>query len=194
MFSCLCKKSAGTFKGSAVLVLAFLLAGCASRLPLEEEKVPAAAPSQKTEKAPAPAVRVPPGNGLGAPRFRNIPPEARDYLETLAEAFRKKDREFLASQGEGQYEKELRSRLDEEIYLALLYRIGPYSEDSPWQSQSPPRLDTSTVQGIEYSDWKENGPMLEISGRLYLSGGGVLPCRIVLVWRLPEPKILGERP
>ena len=133
---------------------------------------------------------------LNTPRFRELPPEARDYLETLAKAFREKDRAFLVSQGEAQYEKELRFTLDEEIYLALLYRIGPYSKDTHWQSAgaSPPRLDTSKVRSIEYTEWEERGPMLEIKGRLYVQNSPPIPCTLILVWRLPEPKILGERP
>ena len=178
----------------SILALACLFASCVSQQTHEKETVPAAAPAAEIKKTPSPTERLPSGNELDSPQFRNLPPEAKDYLETLAEAFQKKDKEFLVSQGESQYEKELRSRLDEETYLALLYRIGPYSEDSPWKPPTPQRLNASLIRAIEYTEWGENGPMLDIYGRLYLSNGDSLPCRIVLVWRLPEPKILGERP
>ena len=162
-----------------LLALVCLFTACVSQAPEQ-------AFSQGSEKSS--------GYGLDTPRFRDLPPEAKEYLEILAKAFREKDKAFLISQGEAQYEKDLRFTLDEEIYLALLYRIGPYSEDLPWESSAPPRLDVSKVRGIEYTGWEEKGPMLEIKGRLYVQKNDSLPCGIVLVWRLPEPKILGERP
>jgi len=179
---------------SAFLALLLLFAACVSQPP-GDKKAPAKVPSPETAKITDRAV----GDGLDTPRFRNLPPEAQDYLKTLATAFRKKDREFLVSQGEAQYEKELRFTLDEETYLAMLYRIGPYSEDLPWESPrnngaNLPRLDVSVIRGIEYTGWEESGPMLEIKGRLYIRDSEPIPCTLILIWRLTEPKILGERP
>ena len=179
---------------SAFLVTACLLAACVSQVPQTKDSLSAEASSQGTGKTAGPAENLPSGNGLGSSRFRDLPPEAKEYLETLAGAFRKRDKGFLISQGEAQYERELRSRYDEGTYLALLYRIGPYSEDMEWKSPAPVQLDTSTVQAIEYSGWEEKGPMLEIKGRLYFVNSVHLPCAIMLVWRLPEPRILGEWP
>ena len=140
--------------------------------------------------------KLPAGNGLESAKFNKLPPEAKEYLQTLAEAFNKKDRVFLLNQGEAQFEKELRNKLDEESYLALLYRIGPYSEDSEWTAPkisgtSPARLNPDTVRDIEYTHWEEKGPLLEITGRLYVNKSDPIPCRIVLAWRLLEPKIQG---
>jgi len=178
----------------AFLLLACLFASCASQTPHTKGTIPATSASQAAEKAPAPAESLSGGDGLDAPQFRSLPPEARDYLAVLAEAFRKTNKDFLVSQGEPQYEQDLRSRYDEETYLALLYRIGPYSEDSEWKSASLERLEYSQVKSIEYLSWDEQGPMLDIKGRLCFQNGSTLPCRIVLAWRLIEPKILGERP
>ena len=186
----------------AVFIPAVLAMSCVTQAYKAEEAekaVPAAglssaAVSSTAEKAPGPVVQPPPGNGLDSAGFRNIPADARNYLTALADAFKSKNRDFLVSQGEAQYEKEVRSRVDEETYLALLYRAGPYSADSEWKPAVPPRLEYSHIRAIEYTGWEEAGPMLDIKGRLYLNGGAVLPCRIILAWRLPEPKILGERP
>ena len=156
--------------------------------------MPAATPSQEEEKIPVSFQQLPSGNGLDSPSFRNLPPEAYEYLEALAEAFLNKDREFLISQGESQYEEELRFLLDEDAYLALLYRCGSHSEDSEWGSPALPLMNINVIRAIEYTEWEENGPMLDIKGRLHLEKSDTLPCRIVLVWRLPEPRILGERP
>jgi hypothetical protein len=157
--------------------------------PASSEKTP-----QENVKTAAPAVRLPPGNGLDSPRFRNLPPEARDYLETLAGAFQKKDKEFLISQGEAQYEKELRYGYDEETYLAMLYRIGSYSEERPSAAPGLPQMNTSLILTIEYSGWEETGPALYISANIYLQNNGPIPCAIMLLWRLTEPKILGIWP
>ena len=178
----------------AFLLLACLFASCASQTPHTKGTIPATSASQAAEKAPAPAESLSGGDGLDAPQFRSLPPEARDYLAVLAEAFRKTNKDFLVSQGEAQYEKDLRSRYDEETYLAFLYRIGPYSEDSGWKSPAPARLEYAQVRAIEYLSWEEKGPMLDIKGRLYFQDTSSLPCRIVLAWRLVEPKILGEQP
>ena len=190
-------KAAG-FQLPVLLCILFFIS-CVSQAPEIEESPLPAAPPKAEEKAPAGAPRLPPENSLNSPRFRGLPDEAKDYLETLAEAFRKKDREFLVSQGEIQYENDLRFNYDEESYLAMLYRIGPYSEDSEWmppKAAGPalPVLKVSAIRAIEYTGWEEKGPILEIKGRIYLENEEPLPCEIMLFWRLLEPKILGARP
>ena len=140
------------------------------------------------------ALRPLPPDRLDGPLFRNLPTEAMAYLKLLSEAFRNKDRDFLISQGEVQYDSELRNRLEEGVYLALLYRMGPYSEDSAWTPALSPLLDPAKVRGIEYTGWEEVGPMIKISARLHLEDGDPTPCTIMLIWRLVEPKILGQWP
>ena len=174
-----------------LFLLVFFFGSCAVLSPRSKETLPAAAPPEQAGKNPE---RPAPGDGLDTPVFRNLPGEAKEYLQSLSGAFRRGDRNFLIAQGEAQYEKELRSPLDEETYLALLYRIGPYSEGAEWKTSSPPLLNISVIAGIEYTGWTENGPMLEISGRIHLQNDDPIPCRIILVWRLPDPKILGEWP
>jgi hypothetical protein len=115
-------------------------------------------------------------------------------LETLARAFRGGDRAFLLSQGEAFFEAEVRPAYDEASYLALLYRIGPYGEDNFRAESNVPRLFPEEIDHIEYAGWEEQGPLLEIRGRLIRKAGPPLPCLILLVWKLPEPKIQGRFP
>jgi hypothetical protein len=133
-------------------------------------------------------------------------------LETLAGAFRSRDRDFLLSQGEAAFEAEVRPAYDEESYLALLYRIGPYGDDSSygdhgsyrddgsygddgsWADPKAVRLFPEEIDRIEYGDWEERGPLLEIRGRLIRRGEPPLPCLVMLIWKLREPKIQGRFP
>jgi hypothetical protein len=175
-------------KNRKLLIALFLLEACVTPPDNTGEKLPASTETSVNSVNPA----ILPQDGLDTPAFVNLPIEAKRYLKNLSEAFRKKDREFLISQGEAQYEKELRPVLDEGSYLALLYRAG--SQDSEWDSTVPLKLDISAIKSIEYTKWEEYGPMLEISGVFHLENSKPLPCRIMLVWRLLEPKILGEWP
>lgn len=191
-------------------VLVCLFGACVSRPPEEEKAAPPfiaetveetpTAPAARTEPKPVPPPpekppqRLPRKDGLDSPLFGDIPLEAKDYLRTLAEAFRAKDGEFLIAQGEPQYEKEQRFRHEEDVYLAMLYRVGPYSTDTHWNSPDIPRMDYSQIEAIEYLGWEEKGPMLQIAGLLYYEDSSTLPCGVTLLWRLLEPKILGHRP
>ncbi|MDR2403904.1 MAG: hypothetical protein LBD78_07730 [Spirochaetaceae bacterium] len=173
------------------------LAGCAG-LPTEraepgqdalqaEKSLPeeSAADISGNKPEQAPFTELPP---------RSLPADTRAYLEALSAAFRNGDRNFLLSQGEAQFEAEVRSFYDEETYLALLYRIGPYGQESPRTDTETPRLNPEEILRIEYADWGEQGPLLELHCRLIRRRGPPLPCLIMLVWRLPEPKILGRFP
>ena len=161
---------------SNILLLSFLITlmlvqACTS-VPPETEGQEAAA-----ERRPqGAAIRPPPPDGLNTPGFRNIPEEARAYLGILSEAFRQKNRDFLISQGETQYERELRHQMEDETYLALLYRVGSHNEDSQWASMTIPRLNPAEVRAIEYAQWEEAGPMLRITGRLHLEDNNTLQC------------------
>jgi hypothetical protein len=149
-------------------------------------------PPEAARSAGAPAAAVPQeGNRLGAPDFKNLPAEARAYLERLAEAFSAQDEAFLLAQGEPQFEAENRPRHDKENYLALLYRIGVYATDSPRVSEAPPQLVPSAISHVQYLSWEEKGPLLEIKARLAGKDGTTIPSLIMLVWRLREPKIEG---
>jgi hypothetical protein len=117
-----------------------------------------------------------------------LPPEAQSYLGELARAFAAQDRAFLIGQGEIQYEAELRPRWDEESYLAMLYRCGDQERGSV------PRLDPGEIRELEFLDWEERGPLLEIRGNLITTGGVRIPCAIVFNPRLTEPRILGRYP
>jgi hypothetical protein len=161
-----------------------ILSACAGG-PVPEE-IPAAAPVRET---------VPAGTDdrLDTPGFGGLPPEARAYLRELSRAFRDQDTAFLLRQGERQFEADVRPRRDDESYLALLYRAGPWGTDAPRAAAEVPRLFPGEIRYIEYSDWEERGPLLEIRGRL-VTRTGVIPCVIMLIWRLVEPKIQGLYP
>jgi hypothetical protein len=153
--------------------------------------------AQKTPEERSPALSAAGsgggGNGLDREAFRKLGPEARSCLEALSRAFASQDREYLLSQGEENYEAAVKPYYDEGSYLAMLYRIGTYAVDSPWDSGRQPRLEPGEILGIEYLDWEEQGPMLVIRGRL-TTKTETLPCKIVLGWRLRTPKILGVYP
>jgi hypothetical protein len=178
-----------------VLWAALCLAGCAGLAP-EKAGIPPETPPPERPRITADTALserrepAPPRRALP----ENLPPEARAYLENLSRAFRTRDREFLLNQGEAQFEAEVRPFYDEDVYLALLYRVGPYAQDRPRQDLNFPRLFPEEVDGIEYADWEERGPYLEIRGRLVRRGKEPLPCCIVLIWKLREPKIQGRFP
>jgi hypothetical protein len=154
-------------------------------------------PELPQKRAPAPEAENPvpeEAEVLKDPRFIALPPEDQSYLKNLSRAFREHDRAFLLTQGESQFEAEVKPYYDEETYLALLYRIGPYAEEDPRGDNRMPRLIVGDLSHIEYLDYAEEGPVLEIRGRLFLRSGGSLPCRIILLRRLLEPKIIGFFP
>ncbi|GHV67676.1 hypothetical protein AGMMS49928_05230 [Spirochaetia bacterium] len=172
------------------IVIILMISACAG-LPGPEDQLAGTSPPPPEKTSPIPEDR---GDRLEDPAFAGLPPEARAYLKTLSRAFRTQNRPFLLAQGEGQFEQEVRPRYDEETYLALLYRTGPLSKVDADTFGLLPRLSPQNILRIEYSGWEEQGPLLEIQGRLIPAAGAPLPCRIMLVWRLREPKILGIFP
>jgi len=145
--------------------------------------------------APAPAVSAPKESGLSAETFVHLPPEGKAYLLRLAEAFRRQDSAYLLAQGEPGFAERQNPMHDQAEYLALLYRIGPYAAENPGDPYPLPRLQPAQIRSIEYTGWEEQGPVLEIRGRILLTSSATpLPCRIMLLWRLKEQKILGHEP
>jgi hypothetical protein len=169
---------------------ALYLAGCAGLAPERSGPGPETPPPGPSAK---PSPERPEGGSFRERPPESLPEEARSYLESLSRAFRNRDRDFLLAQGETQFEREVRPFYDEESYLALLYRIGPYSRDG-LRENAVPRLSPEEISRIEYGDWEEGGPHLAIRGRLIRRGGDPLPCLIMLIWKLREPKILGRFP
>jgi hypothetical protein len=169
-----------------LLAAALAFAGCAG-LP------PGTAAPEAVPQAPPPG---PPSgeSGYTAGPPPGFPPEAGEYLEALARAFSTADRAFLLAQGESQFEADNRGRYDEETYLALLYRAGPLSGDGLSAPPGSPRLDPGQIRRIEFANWEEQGPALIVEARLITRSGGEVPCRLALLWRLREPKILGAYP
>ncbi|MDR2160157.1 MAG: hypothetical protein LBP23_08855 [Treponema sp.] len=151
-------------------------------------------PGETAKSAPSKgAARSGRDDRLDTRDFDGLPPEARTYLEDLSRAFRSQDAEFLLGQGERQFEAEVKPLYDDESYLALLYRAGSWGTDTPPAETEFPRLFPGEIRRIEYSSWEERGPALEIRGRL-VTRTGAIPCAIMLIWRLREPKIQGIYP
>ncbi|MDR2258357.1 MAG: hypothetical protein LBE14_04315 [Treponema sp.] len=142
---------------------------------------------------PPPAAVMGDGDRLDTHDFAGLPPEAKSYLQTLSRAFQDQDKNFLLSQGESQFEAEVKPHYDDESYLALLYRAGSYGLEAPRVEMGRPRLSPEEISAIEYSGWEERGPVLEIRGKL-IARTGTVPCVIMLIWRLKEPKIQGLYP
>jgi hypothetical protein len=177
-----------------VLGAALLVSSCAAIPKAAEAEAGPAAAALPAESGAGDGAGGGGDSGLDSAAFRDMPAEARAYLEVLAEAFTGRDENFLLSQGEARFEAEVKPGHDKESYLALLYRTGSYAEEMPWVGTQLPRLDPAGIRRIEYTHWEENGPMLEIQGRLVTLSGGGIPCKIILIWRLREPKILGLFP
>jgi hypothetical protein len=183
-------------------VLALALAGCVSLVGCanlgktqnspnygSSDSTASQSPQASSARAAAPL-----SNRLETPVFAKLPPDARLYLEALSLAFRTQDIPFLMSQGELQYEAQLRPRYDEGSYLAMLYRAGPWAQEYNGKAEDVPDLKPQEILGIEYISWEVEGPMLEIRGELFTTQGKTIPCVIVFNPRLREPKILGVYP
>lgn len=168
-----------------ILSVGLLLAGCAG---LERGQIPGEKP-QSPSPTPALTPKQPESQALAG-----LPPEARNYLDELARAFAVQDITFLISQGERQYEEQIRPLWDEESYLAMLYRCGDWAQGRADTSNEIPRLDLREIRNIEFLAWEERGPLLEIRGNLITTKGTTIPCGIVFNPRLEEPKILGVYP
>ncbi|MDR1178639.1 MAG: hypothetical protein LBK64_07410 [Spirochaetaceae bacterium] len=168
-----------------VLPAALLLAGLFSCAALDPAAGGASGKAENAGNA---------GSGVPSRGLAGLPEEARQYLNTLAEAFASGDEAFLIGQGEAMYENLMLPRYDKEAYLALLYRAGPYAEESGIEAARLPRLNPDAVRGIEYLGWKEESFLIEVQGRLLMKNGPPLSCRILLHWKLEPPKIIGGMP
>jgi hypothetical protein len=173
----------------AVLAAAVLISACVNA-PVKDgtPRLGEAAPG-----GPKPALSIT-GDYLDTKGFADLPPEARTYLAAISRAFRSQDKEFLLAQGEKTFEAEVKPWYDDESYLAMLYRSGHYAVDAPSEKSRMSRLEPAAIRDIEYIDWEERGPMIEIRGRLAYKDGSTVPCKIILVWKLTEPKVLGIYP
>jgi hypothetical protein len=180
-----------------VVAIVSVLASCAGAPPsagVKGERSPetsAAGPQRSGGKVERPATT---GAGLEAAAFSGLPEGVKAYLERLAEAVRARDGGFLLAQGERNYAARVRGTVDDAFYFALLYRVGPYAVEKPDDDEHPPRLNPSRLRAIRYTGWDDHGPVADIRGLLTLSDGAPLPCRISVLWKLREPRILGQEP
>lgn len=169
-----------------------VLASCAGApRPAAASKKP---PAEKSQPRASRGKVERPGTGLEAAVFADLPEGVRSYLERLAKAVREHDSKFLLDQGEPNYAKRLRLEVDDETYLALLYRVGPYAVERPSDDERPPRLPASKLRSIRYTGWDDLGPVVEVRGVLALDGEAPLPCRISVLWKLSEPRLIGQEP
>lgn len=178
-----------------LFALSGLLFSCASLSNACEERPPKS-PETSTAllKEPIPEASPPSierESGLDQGIFSSLSTETRDYLGSLARAFKKQDGEYLLNQGEERYAQRMRNRYSEEEYLALLFRVGPYAKESPFDPETTVRLDVHSVMSIRFTGWEDRGPVLEIRGILKKKDRTELPCRILVLWKLRSPKILG---
>jgi hypothetical protein len=171
----------------------FISCGTLSNSYEEGTPKPTTAPTvlQKKPSPEAPLASIERESGLDQGIFSNLSTDTRDYLVSLARAFKEEDRNYLIHQGEEQYAHRIQGRYSEEEYLALLFRVGPYSKESPFGPETTVRLDVHTVMGLRFTGWEDRGPVLEFRGTLKKKDGTELPCRILVLWKLREPKILG---
>ncbi len=175
-----------------ILALSLIWASCAGSPPGREPGKSQAPVERKREASSAPIER--PTTGLEAEVFADLPDGVAAYLELIAEAVRKRDADFLLSQGERDYAARVRAMVDDASYLALLYRVGPYSAEKPFDDERPPRLDVRRLRAIRYTGWEERGPVAEVRALLILSEGPAFPCRITVLWKLSAPRIIGQEP
>jgi hypothetical protein len=169
------------------LLTALLLAACAGLGPEKPEGV--LPPEEPPEKASASTEEHPRENTA---LFKGLPSGTRSYLLKLQRAFAAHDAAFLLAQGEGEYEKAVRNLVNEEQYLAMLYRAGRYADDAAWEA--PHKLYLNRVAYIDYTEWREQGPALEIDGKIYMDKDRPVIFSMKVLWRLNEPKILGIYP
>lgn len=151
-------------------------------------------PNAAGKRAASPGTVERPATGLEAAVFSDLPEGVASYLERIAEAVRKRDEHFLLAQGERDYAGRVRSMVDAPSYLALLYRVGPYSAEKPSDDERPPRLDVSRLRSIRYTGWEERGPVAEVRALLTQADGPAFPCRLSILWKLSEPRIIGREP
>ncbi|MDR2491785.1 MAG: hypothetical protein LBD20_10335 [Spirochaetaceae bacterium] len=130
-------------------------------------------------------------DGLDAPRFNTLDAETKTYLKNIAAAWRRGDTAFLLSQGESRYQSEKRFGISEARYLALLYRAGPYANDSGWDYGAYD-LNPDGVLSLRFLDYHDEGPVRIFDCRFTLKSGEHIPAKICLLWRLPAMKILGD--
>lgn len=181
---------------AAALLAAALFASCAGAPPGRPAGAPTASrPAEKKAAAnKAPPERAVPGAELAGPAFASLPDEARSYLAALAESFKAGNAAFILAQGEPSYAARNRPILDGAQYAALLYRVGPYSEEGPDATNALPRFDAATAASLRFTGWTDRGPVAEVRGKVGLRDGSNLPCTIYLLWKALPPRILGREP
>jgi hypothetical protein len=175
------------FAAAAVLLTVLLPAACAGIGP---ERTGGALPLEEYVEKPSPPVEE--HRREDDAFFKGLPAGVRAYLLKLSAAFATHDAAFLLAQGEGEYEKTVRNRVEEEEYLAMLYRAGGYADDAVWEA--PYELNLGNVTYIDYTAWREQGPALGVDGNIYLDKGRPILFSMKVLWRLNEPKLLGVYP
>ncbi len=151
-------------------------------------------PAPEAGKSAGTKVERPESTGLENAAFAGLPDGVPAYLERLAAAVRNRDAAFLLAQGERDYAGRVRSMVEEKAYLALLYRVGPYSAEGPSGDERPPRLDPSRLRALRFTGWRERGPVVEVRGLLILTEGPPLPCTVSVLWKLREMRVIGREP
>lgn len=192
-------------RGAVLLCLvAAVLGSCAGIPGRGADRAVSSASETAASRNPAPKDRAPQPEGRLSPApsrapssaavLAGAPAEAVEYLEALSAAVYRRDVAYVLDQGETQYAKRVRGAVDEDAYLALLLRVGPYANEGEAKSDSPPRIRPQDIRSLRYTGWEEDGPLVRARGRLASVSGKEWPCRIDLLWKALPPRILGRHP
>lgn len=141
-----------------------------------------------------PAERPPVAKELDGPTFVSLPPEARDYLRDLALLFRTGAAGRILDQGEPAYAARVRPQVGQAQYAALLYRVGAYSEEGPFDEGPPPLFPVDQTRSLTFTGWTDRGPVAEVRGRITYRNGVTVPCTLYVLWKALPPCILGREP
>ncbi|MFQ3547146.1 MAG: hypothetical protein SNJ56_02320 [Termitinemataceae bacterium] len=133
-------------------------------------------------------------DGLNGQSFQNLPQPIQSYLHNLSKAFTERDKVFLLRQADPFFQKKYRAAYSDEEYLALLYRIGSYSRESPDEPVTRPVLRLEKVRGIFFTSSEDLGAVIEVQAFIRYTDGRQDPCRLIILPHLAEPKIRGFEP
>ncbi|WP_304225093.1 hypothetical protein [Gracilinema caldarium] len=185
------------FRTTAILGISIWLNACISA-PYKTSRItePAkpAATKQTASASQASKGQQKPDTGLKDPAFKKLKPEVLVYLEKLGDAFSARDKDYILAQAEPYYRQTYSKLYETGEYLAMLYRIGPYSTESGYGETKRPILNLNDILGITYTGWDELGPVIEVRAKILFKNGKSEPCRLILIWRAGDIKIKGFEP
>lgn len=182
------------FKTAVFLLISLWMNSCTSVPSQTSSITKPAASKQIASTSQASKGQQKPDTGLKDPAFKQLKPEVLIYLEKLADAFSARDKDYILAQAEPYYHQTYSKLYETSEYLAMLYRIGPYSTESGYGETRKPVLNINDMLGITYTGWDELGPVIEVRGKIIFKSGKTETCRLILIWRAGDIKIKGFEP